>query len=162
MWHKAEWMGHPMKLELKLAGLQVKLANHYTTGGALSNLQSTFALMWHKAEWMEHPMRLKLTLAGLLVLLANHYTIRGGLTYNVTFHIYFTYALISLLISRQTADWPIYISTIFCHMSSSSIFHFNVCVCWPEIRVQITQVTMGTFFYITYIYIKYMICKHIL
>ena len=35
MWHKADWMGHPMRLELTLAGLLVKLANHYTTGGAL-------------------------------------------------------------------------------------------------------------------------------
>ena len=34
MWHKAEWMGHPMRLELTLAGLLVKLANHYTTRGA--------------------------------------------------------------------------------------------------------------------------------
>ena len=34
MWHKADWMGHPMRLELTLAGLLVKLANHYTTGGA--------------------------------------------------------------------------------------------------------------------------------
>ena len=36
MWHKAGWMGHPMRLELTLAGLLVKLANHYTTRGALS------------------------------------------------------------------------------------------------------------------------------
>ena len=28
---KAEWMGHPMRLELTLAGLLVKLVNHYTT-----------------------------------------------------------------------------------------------------------------------------------
>ena len=34
MWHKADWMGHPMRLELTLAGLLVKLANHYTTRGA--------------------------------------------------------------------------------------------------------------------------------
>ena len=34
-WHKADWMGHPMRLELTLAGLLVKLANHYTTRGAL-------------------------------------------------------------------------------------------------------------------------------
>ena len=34
MKHKAEWMGHPMRLELTLAGLLVKLANHYTTRGA--------------------------------------------------------------------------------------------------------------------------------
>ena len=31
MWHKADWMGHPMRLELTLTGLLVKLANHYTT-----------------------------------------------------------------------------------------------------------------------------------
>ena len=36
MRHKAEWMGHPMRLELTLVGLLVKLANHYTTRGALS------------------------------------------------------------------------------------------------------------------------------
>ena len=35
MWHKAEWMGHPMRLELTRVGLLVKLANRYTTKGAL-------------------------------------------------------------------------------------------------------------------------------
>ena len=30
MWLKAEWMQHPVRLEFTLAGLQVKLANHYT------------------------------------------------------------------------------------------------------------------------------------
>ena len=28
-------MGHPMRIELTLAGLRVKLANHYTTRGAI-------------------------------------------------------------------------------------------------------------------------------
>ena len=36
MWHKAEWIGHPMRLELTRVGLLVKLANHYTTKGALN------------------------------------------------------------------------------------------------------------------------------
>ena len=31
MWHKAEWMGHPMRLELTRVSLLVKLANHYNT-----------------------------------------------------------------------------------------------------------------------------------
>ena len=30
MWHKAEWMGRPMRLELTRVGLLVKLANRYT------------------------------------------------------------------------------------------------------------------------------------
>ena len=30
----AEWMGHPMRLKLILAGLLVKFANHYATWGA--------------------------------------------------------------------------------------------------------------------------------
>ena len=34
MWHKAEWMGYPMRLELTRVGLLVKLANRYTTKGA--------------------------------------------------------------------------------------------------------------------------------
>ena len=34
MQHKAEWMSHPMSLELTLAGLLVKIAHHETTGGA--------------------------------------------------------------------------------------------------------------------------------
>ena len=34
MWHKAEWMGRPMRLELTRVGLLVKLANRYTTKGA--------------------------------------------------------------------------------------------------------------------------------
>ena len=34
MWHKAEWMGCPMRLELTRVGLLVKLANRYTTKGA--------------------------------------------------------------------------------------------------------------------------------
>ena len=33
-------MGHPMRLELTLAGLLVKLANHYTTRGAHGILDS--------------------------------------------------------------------------------------------------------------------------
>ena len=33
MWHKAEWMGRPMRLELTRVGLLVKLANRYTTRG---------------------------------------------------------------------------------------------------------------------------------
>ena len=33
MWHKAEWMGRPMKLELTRVGLLVELANCYTTRG---------------------------------------------------------------------------------------------------------------------------------
>ena len=32
---------------------------------------------------------------------------------------------------------------------SRSTFHFNTCVCWLEIHVRITRVTIGTFFYIT-------------
>ena len=34
MWHKAEWMWHPMRLELIRVGLLVKFANRYTTKGA--------------------------------------------------------------------------------------------------------------------------------
>ena len=34
MWHKAEWMGRPMRLELTRVGLLVQLANRYTTRGA--------------------------------------------------------------------------------------------------------------------------------
>ena len=30
MWHKAEWIGHPMRLELTRLGLLVKLTNRYT------------------------------------------------------------------------------------------------------------------------------------
>ena len=37
MWLKAEWMGHPMRLELTRVGLLVKLANRYTTIGARCN-----------------------------------------------------------------------------------------------------------------------------
>ena len=35
MWHKAKWMERPMRLELTRVGLLVKLANRYTTKGAL-------------------------------------------------------------------------------------------------------------------------------
>ena len=35
IWHLAEWMGHPMKLELTCEGLLVWLANQFTTLGAL-------------------------------------------------------------------------------------------------------------------------------
>ena len=44
MWHKADWMGHPVRLELTLAGLQVKLANHYTTRGALFEIELTIGI----------------------------------------------------------------------------------------------------------------------
>ena len=42
MWHKAKWMGHPMRLELTRVGLLVKLANRYTTRGALN----TYTWSW--------------------------------------------------------------------------------------------------------------------
>ena len=34
MWHKAEWMGRPMRLELTRVGLLGQFANRYTTRGA--------------------------------------------------------------------------------------------------------------------------------
>ena len=34
MWHKAEWMGRPVRLELTRVGLLDYLANRYTTRGA--------------------------------------------------------------------------------------------------------------------------------
>ena len=34
MWHKAEWIGHPMRIELTRIGLLVYLANRYTTKDA--------------------------------------------------------------------------------------------------------------------------------
>ena len=34
MWHKAEWMGRPMRLKLTRVGLLDYLANRYTTRGA--------------------------------------------------------------------------------------------------------------------------------
>ena len=37
MWHKAEWMGHPMSLEFTRVGLLVKLAKNYNTRGAQRN-----------------------------------------------------------------------------------------------------------------------------
>ena len=39
MWHKAEWMGRPMRLELTRVGLLVKLAYRYTTKGVPSLIQ---------------------------------------------------------------------------------------------------------------------------
>ena len=33
MWHKAEWMGHPVRPKLTRVGLPVDLANHYITRG---------------------------------------------------------------------------------------------------------------------------------
>ena len=66
MWHKAEWMGHPMRLELTRVGLLVYLANRYTTRGALK-FTKLFASVWHKAEWMGRPVRLELIGVGLLV-----------------------------------------------------------------------------------------------
>ena len=42
MWHKAIWKGHPMRLELTRVGLLVKLANHYTTRGALLSYPMNF------------------------------------------------------------------------------------------------------------------------
>ena len=35
MWHKAEWMGRLVRLELTRVGLLVQFANRYTTRGAL-------------------------------------------------------------------------------------------------------------------------------
>ena len=46
MWHKAEWMGRPMRLELTRVGLLAQLANRYTTRGAL--LSIAFRTMQHR------------------------------------------------------------------------------------------------------------------
>ena len=35
MWHKAEWMGRPTRLELNRVGFLVYLSNRYTTRGAI-------------------------------------------------------------------------------------------------------------------------------
>ena len=42
MWHKAEWMGRPMRLEITRVGLLVKLANRYTTNGAQSYIYKIY------------------------------------------------------------------------------------------------------------------------
>ena len=31
MWHKTEWMEHPIRLELSYEDLTVSIGNHYTT-----------------------------------------------------------------------------------------------------------------------------------
>ena len=38
MYHKAAWIGHPMRIELTRVGLLVYLANHYTTRGTREQL----------------------------------------------------------------------------------------------------------------------------
>ena len=34
MWHKAEWMGQPLRNKLFCVGFLAQIANHYTTRGA--------------------------------------------------------------------------------------------------------------------------------
>ena len=46
MWHKAEWMGRPMRLELTRIGLLVQLANRYTTRGALTSIKLLVIMFW--------------------------------------------------------------------------------------------------------------------
>ena len=54
MWHKGDWMGHPMRLELTPAGLLVKLANHYTTRGApLRFWMDTLNFLDFLGDWNE-------------------------------------------------------------------------------------------------------------
>ena len=68
--------------------------------------------------------------------------------------LHFTSVLhMSILYCRQTSIWPIYISTTSGSVNSSSTIHFNTCVCWLEIHVQITRVAISTFFHITLIQI---------
>ena len=52
MWHKAEWMGRPMRLELTRVGLLVQLANRYTTRGTQAgvNLVIYKALCFNVAQ----------------------------------------------------------------------------------------------------------------
>ena len=50
---------------------------------------------------------------------------------------------------RPTSFGLIYIYTISSQANPSCTFHFNFCACWLEIRIQITRVTIGTFFFIT-------------
>ena len=45
MWRMAVWMGHSVRLELTLAGVLVKLANHYTTRGAQHSWRSKGKLL---------------------------------------------------------------------------------------------------------------------
>ena len=76
MWHKAEWMGRPMRLELTRVSLLVKLANRYTTRGALDpsnitqmlyvavNIQyypslTKFTLFWRLLSWSKFDKRLE-------------------------------------------------------------------------------------------------------
>ena len=46
MWHKTEWMRLTMRLELTLAGLLVKLANHYTIWIAHRDLKVTVLIKY--------------------------------------------------------------------------------------------------------------------
>ena len=81
MWHKAEWMRHPMRLELTLAGLLVKLANHYTTRGAhiYTYIVIYEALCFHVAQGRmnEAPNETRTHSCRF----ANHYTTRGAHIY---------------------------------------------------------------------------------
>ena len=62
-------MGHPMRLELTRVGLLVKLANRYTTKGALEELTVTSLLVWlgqtdHKLVWVILRLANRPSLAG--------------------------------------------------------------------------------------------------
>ena len=48
MWHKADEMGRPMRLELTRVGLLVHLANRYTTRGA----QQTYLYEKTSCKWI--------------------------------------------------------------------------------------------------------------
>ena len=73
MWHKAKWMGRPMRLELTRVGLLVYLANRYTTRGALANnYKSSYRLTDAKPEvwgtlWESHSLMM-ICLPSLLII----------------------------------------------------------------------------------------------
>ena len=52
MWLKAEWMGHPMRLELTRVDLLVKLANRYTTKGAPFSLHHSRVSNIFESTWL--------------------------------------------------------------------------------------------------------------
>ena len=75
MWHKAEWIGHPMRIELTRVGLLVKLANCYTIKGAQQGQSyrafSENQTYWVKMLYRESPCILANVLGGNILVSSN-------------------------------------------------------------------------------------------
>ena len=112
MWHKAEWMGHPMRLELTCVGLLVKFANRYTTKGAqytniyiVIKFAYDFYINTTIIRSHHHDVRLaRISLTLSLSTSPYHSSPSAGLRGSIPYH--HVAAVMNVRPGRPAFDWP--------------------------------------------------------